>query len=510
MSTGISTSSSAIHENNWEETVDKVVKLLCQYIKENEDMDTPVVKFLEPEKLQDTLQLQLPEKGGGLENIMKDVKQTLDYSVRTGHKRFFNQLFAGTDLAGVLGEWVTAVLNTSMYTYEVAPVLTLMELKLIEKMCSMIGFENGDGVFCPGGSISNLVALISARNWTLKHVKKSGLQPDDKLVAFASAECHYSIKRGTSIIGLGMDATIPVSTDPITGSMDPEKLEQSIEAAIAQGKKPFFINATAGTTVRGSFDLLEEISRIAKKYNIWMHVDGAWGASVIFSSQLKHLVKGIHLADSVTWNPHKLMGVPLQCSAVLVNTASDPHVLEKCNASHADYLFHDHEDKNYDLGDKTIQCGRHVDVLKLWLSWKCHGDEGYARRVDIAWENTQHLVQGIKKRSDRFRLVCEPEFCNICFYYIPESLRDKIIDKNAETVLSSDPKFMESDEMKQLGQVTQAIKRKMQHAGTMLVNFQPLGKDLPNFFRMILNCPQVNSDDMEFVLEEIDRLGHNL
>ncbi len=154
-----------------------------------------------------------------------------------------------------------------------------------------------------------------------------------------------------------------------------------------------------------------------------MHVDASWGGPAILSTNRKNLIKGIELSDSLTWNPHKGMGIPVQCSALILNNHKG--ALERSNSSKAEYLFQKSLGSEYDMGDKTLTCGRKNDVLKLWLSFKKHGIEKYRRRIDRALENADNFAYLIKKRGDIFALVEEPTYVNVCFWYIPKHLRSK-------------------------------------------------------------------------------------
>ncbi|KAL3312026.1 glutamate decarboxylase gad1, partial [Cichlidogyrus casuarinus] len=153
------------------------------------------------------------------------------------------------------------------------------------------------------------------------------------------------------------------------GEMLPEEFEKEVIKAKNEKSVPFFVSACAGTTVLGAFDPIDKIADICRRYNIWLHIDCAWGGGVLLSRKHRYLVKGIEKADSVTWNPHKVMGATLQCSAILLRK---PDILENCNSMAADYLFQKDKqyDTAYDTGDKTIQCGRHNDIFKLWLMWR--------------------------------------------------------------------------------------------------------------------------------------------
>ncbi|CAJ0939663.1 unnamed protein product [Ranitomeya imitator] len=198
-------------------------------------------------------------------------------------------------------------------------------------------------------------------------------------------------------------------------------------------------------------------------------------------------------ADSVTWNPHKLLGVGLQCSAFLLRDTTQ--ILEQCHAAKATYLFQTDKfyDLKYDTGDKSIQCGRRVDCLKLWLMWKALGSKGLEGRVDGVLDQTRYLAEEMKKREG-FRLVMEPEFVNLCFWYVPPSLR------NQENSL---------DFWTRLGKVAPVLKERMMKKGSMMVGYQPHGHRV-NFFRQIVVNPDVTKEDLDFFLDEIERLAEDL
>ncbi|XP_059909808.1 acidic amino acid decarboxylase GADL1-like isoform X3 [Gadus macrocephalus] len=259
------------------------------------------------------------------------------------------------------------------------------------------------------------------------------------------------------------------------------------------GAVPFMVSATAGTTVLGSFDPIEELADVCEEHNLWLHVDACWGGAALLSNKHKHLLKGVQRAHSVAWNPHKMLMAGQQCSAFLVRDKTG--LLQRCHSACASYLFQ--KDKFYDIscdtGDKSIQCGRKADAFRFWLMWKALGTRELERRVDHALEMARYLTEGIKKR-DGFRLLMEPEYTNVCFWYIPPSMR-KIPDS---------PEFWQKVEA-----VAPKIKERMMKTGSMMVGYQSHGINA-NFFRMIIISPWVSTKDMDFVLDEIHRLGADL
>lgn len=190
-----------------------------------------------------------------------------------GHPHFFNQLSTGLDLVSMAGEWLTATANTNMFTYEIAPVFILMENVVLTKMREIIGWTSGDSILAPGGSISNLYAFLAARHKMFPGYKERGTKAlPGELVMFTSDQSHYSIKSCASVGGLGTDNCVMVPSDE-HGRMIPRELERLIVERKQKGYVPFFVNATAGTTVLGAFDPIIEIADICKKYGLWLHVD---------------------------------------------------------------------------------------------------------------------------------------------------------------------------------------------------------------------------------------------
>jgi sulfinoalanine decarboxylase/sulfinoalanine decarboxylase/aspartate 1-decarboxylase len=305
-------------------------------------------------------------------------------------------------------EVLTTVVNSSMYTFKVAGPQVLIEQEVVARMCAKVGFGAGEGILAPGGSLANLTAMTIARNEAVPGVRENGFGGASYTV-YTSAAGHYSTRKNAGILGLGRSRVCEVAIDG-NGRMDVGRLRQAITVDREAGFKPILINATAGTTVLGVFDPLRDIAEVAAEEGVWMHVDGALGGSVLLSKRHRHLVEGSELADSFTWNAHKMMGVPLACSAILIKKKG---LLEKHFSEVAPYLFQaDGDDLN--PGTKSIQCGRRNDALKVWAAWLYHGDEGYGRRVEHLFDLAGHAASRIDD-DPGLVLVTQPESINVCF-----------------------------------------------------------------------------------------------
>ncbi|CAJ0598935.1 unnamed protein product [Cylicocyclus nassatus] len=481
--------------DNWEGSekfLKAVVNVLLKYIREQNDRSKKVLDFHHPAEMLKLIDMSIPEKPQNLEHLVKECEKVLKYGVKSGHPRFFNQISCGLDLVGMAGEWLTATANTNMFTYEICPVYILMENAVLRQMYKCVGWnpDTSDGIFAPGGTISNLYGLLVARYAFDPRGKQLGLKELPKLCCFTSASSHFSIKSAAAVCGIGTDNCFYIPTDE-RGKMIPELLEKKIIECKNNGLHPFFVCATCGTTVYGAMDPFEEVANICKKHKIWYHVDAAWGGGLFLSPEHHDKLKGISRADSITWNPHKLMGAMLQCSACLFQKKG---LLMDCNKMKADYLFMQDKfyDVSYDTGDKSIQCGRHNDVFKLWLMWKSKGMEGYREQVNMLMDHSAYFAKKVKE-TEGFELIMEPEFLNVCFYYVPKKLRN----------LSKEEKY------KALDKIAPAIKGEMMKRGWTMVAYQP-EKDRAKFFRLIISNQAIRREDLDFLMKEIALIGESL
>ena len=448
------------------QALSETFKLIDQHLETLKDPNLKVNEFMLPEALKSRFDFELRDQGTDYEALISYLRQYLHYSVKTGSKQYLNQLFGGTNLPALLGEFITSLSNTSMYTYEVSPVATLMESEVIRKMNSFTGFSNGDGIFLTGGSNTNLVAMISARNRKFPETKRKGINHLSPLTAFVSERSHFSFTKGANAIGIGSDNIIKVKTDAL-GKMDPVALETAIEASIAAGNLPFFIGATCGTTETGAFDPLDKLVPIAKKYNLWLHADGSWGGSAIMSPKQRHLFEGLEQCDSFSWNPHKLMNIPLICSVLLVREKG--WLYDYFNTFDTSYIYHEDETSEYDLGPKSLQCGRRVDALKLWLAWKYYGDEGYVNRIDHLFDLAAYATEWVDRRP-QLQLMFPTQSLNVNFRF-------------------SDPEITDHDEF------NRQVRQNLLVSGKSMVNYCHLEKGLS--IRLILLNPELSTGDID-------------
>lgn len=450
-----------------EDLVEKVFKLVQNQIQDETDK---VVEFADAKTILDEIPIEITQAGDGLENLPEYIKKYLHYSVKTGNKMFQNQLYQGFNVPAFIGEVVTAYTNTSMYTYEVAPVATLMEIELIRKMCQAIGYSNGDGVFVTGGSNANMIAMLTARNTKFPEFRATGSQ-GKVFTAFLNKDAHYSFKNAANMLGIGSKNLHLIETDD-KGRMLPEALNMAIVESKSRGEIPFFIGATAATTMRAAYDPLLDLSKIAKEHGLWLHMDGSFGGSIVLSNKYKSLVEGIEEVDSVAWNPHKLMNIPLVCSVILVKQKGR---LEFNIADvNTDYIYHENDTQQYDLGKKSVQCGRRVDALKLWCAWKCLGDDGYANRIDTLIENAMYFESKVKESKD-MELLADRQSFAVCFRVKSNAL--EVNDFNIQ------------------------LREEMRKSGELLLNYGYVDGKVA--FRFVSVNPEISHKDIDRMFEVI-------
>lgn len=383
--------------------------------------DTKAYAGLSPEDLKKAVHVEnlLPDNGEGFDNVLDALKrQILPNFLRTSSTDYMAHLHSPALLESIAAELIIAAFNQSMDSWDQAPVATEVELEVIQKLCSLYGYdEQSDGVFTSGGSQSNISALLFARDWYCKNklgydVKKHGL-PENyrKLRIYTSEISHFSMEKGAHLLGLGYDAVVKVPVDD-KQKIDACALEKLIGQDLENGNLPFCVVATIGTTDYGSIDPMNEISSVCQKYGLWLHADAAYGSAVILSSKYAQRVAGFNLCDSITVDFHKMFLLPISCSAVLLRDASNFEALEL----HADYLNReeDEEDGYTNLVGKSLQTTRRFDALKVWVSFKMRGKDGWGEIIDTCMENAAYLYSRLRNDAE-FETVTEPEISSVVF-----------------------------------------------------------------------------------------------
>ncbi len=288
----------------------EIFNRLVRDLLADEDQN-PVAERIPSAHLYKRLDLKLQKDGISASELEKSLKDLVFTTPRTATNAFFNQLFGGRQEKAILGDLLSVILNNSMYTYKAAGPQIGVEKTVLREVCDMIGWdENADGTLAPGGSMTNFMGMLMARDAFNEKTKYDGV--NQQMTVYTSVESHYSIQKNAAFAGIGRNNVRKISTDT-QGRMDVAVLRKTIQTDIANGFHPILINCTAATTVLGAYDNLVEANSIAKEFGIWLHVDGAYGGSVLLSEKYKHLIEGVENVDSFTLNAHKMLGKNWYC-----------------------------------------------------------------------------------------------------------------------------------------------------------------------------------------------------
>jgi L-2,4-diaminobutyrate decarboxylase len=398
-----------------------LIDRMADYLDAVEDL--PVSTSCPPAEIAARFAGPLPHEGRPSREVWDDTwKMVVADSIHFAHPMYMGHQVAPPLPHAVLADALVSLLNQSVAVREMSPTGTFVEGQVIRWLAEVLGYPaSSDGTLVSGGSAANLTGLLAAREARFPGCWKAGVpatRDAGRAVLLVSPHAHYCIERSAGLMGLGSDAVLPVAER--SGRMDPAALEDAIHAVRRDGRVPFAIVATAGSTATGLFDPLDRIADIAEREGVWLHVDGAHGASFLLSQELRHRLSGIERADSVAWDPHKMMFMPISTGAVFVR---ERRYLDAAFQQSAPYLFHAQpgEARSSDLGKRTLQCSRRLDALKLWVCLQHYGANYFADLIEHTVRTTQCLHEKLLAAPD-FEPMHVPEGNILCFRYVPERI----------------------------------------------------------------------------------------
>jgi L-2,4-diaminobutyrate decarboxylase len=315
--------------------------------------------------------------------------------------------------AAVWAEPLISAMNQSLAVREMSPAGTLIERGMIAWLADLAGLgPDAGGTFTSGGTEANFTALLAARAAAMPDAWQHGVGPDPPIIV-CGEHAHYSISRAAGQLGIGVASVITV---PTRGHrLDVAALPDLLDRGAAAGRRIMAVVASAGSTATGTFDEIDRIAAVCEDRGLWLHVDAAHGGSALLSQRHRARLRGIERADSIAWDPHKMMLLPIPCSVVLLR---DEARLDAAFAQAAPYLFHaEGRTRSQDQGVRSFACSRRLEALKLWVVLHRYGTDGLAALYDRLCRMAAALHERVE-RHPAFTALHAPESNILCFRWI--------------------------------------------------------------------------------------------
>ncbi len=399
---------------------EEVLAIAVDYLAETRGGEGPVSTPLSADELAQLFDEPLPRRGRPLSEVAGRLRrEVVPASNRLFHPRAMGHQVSAPLPAAVWAEPLVAALNQSLAVFEMSPAGTAIENRVVRWMCDLAGFgPAAGGTFTSGGTEATFTALLAARAAALPDAWSKGVGAEPPVVLHGE-HAHYAVSRAVGALGLGTDAAVPVPSEGYR--MDVAALEAELDRQAARGRPVMAVVATAGTTATGSFDDLDAIGLLCEERDVWLHVDGAHGASALLSTVHRGRLRGVERARSLAWDPHKMMLMPLSAGAVLVRDERD---LDAAFAQRAPYLFHGAEgERSPDQGKRSFQCSRRLDALKVWVALQRYGADGFGALYDGLCATARALHAALAARRD-FEALHEPESNILCFRWVGDGSLD--------------------------------------------------------------------------------------
>ncbi|OOS23391.1 pyridoxal phosphate-dependent decarboxylase family protein [Moraxella pluranimalium] len=372
------------------------------------------------------------------------VELFLNKSLKVHHPHSLAHLHCPTMVTSQIAEVLINATNQSMDSWDQSPAGSLMEVQLIDWLRQKVGYGSGQaGVFTSGGTQSNLMGVLLARDWCIAKnyqnadgqpwsVQRDGIPADamQKVKVICSENAHFSVQKNMAMMGMGFQSvvTVPVNDN---AQIDIAALEQTMQALQDDGKIVACVVATAGTTDAGAIDDLKAVRALTDKFGAWMHIDAAWGGALLLSNDYRDMLDGIELSDSVTLDFHKHFFQSISCGAFLLKDEQNYRFMHY----EAEYLnsAYDEEHGVPNLVSKSLQTTRRFDALKLWMTIEALGEELYGSMIDHGVKLTRQVADYIKA-TDGLELLVEPQFASVLFRVVPAGYPAEFIDSLNQNV----------------------------------------------------------------------------
>src|SRR5215216_576697 len=378
--------------------------------------DRPAYRHTSSRKIRSGLDANLPTKGTDFDSLLKVFRETLvPFSRQNAHPRMFGYVQSPGTPIGAFADLLASTLNANLTIWRSAPAPVELERLTIDWIRQILGFNpEAGGLFVSGGSMANLAALAAARQ-TKEHLL-------GRLRMYASSATHFSITKAAALLGIGRENVQHVAVDDHF-KMRMDDLVAKITADLEAGYIPFCVVGNAGTVDSGAVDPLTEIREVANRFQLWMHVDGSYGAFAILADSARKLFAGMEQADSIALDPHKWLYLPVDVGCVIYR---DPETARAAFAHEAEYtrMFGEQADEAFVCWDYGPELSRRFRAFKVWMLLKGAGLDRLSAAIESNLACARHL-ESVVQASDDFEMAAPVELSIFCFRYVPASLRNE-------------------------------------------------------------------------------------
>jgi L-2,4-diaminobutyrate decarboxylase len=407
----------AFNPETFQQQGHQLVDMLSTYFAQvQEGTGISPFKHYHPDELVDFWQKKLEQKP--TEDLSTFFEEVIHQNIHTPHPQYMGHQVAATLPVNALADFLGAALNSGLGVYEMGSPIVAMERVVIKNLAKVLGYtEQADGVLTSGGTLGNLTALLTARHLKLPGDSwKEGTSASQKPALMVSEAAHYCVDRAAKVMGWGEEGIIKIPVDA-QYCIRHDLLPQYLAEAKAQGKIVIAVVGNACSTSTGSYDNLEAIADFCETNDLWMHVDGAHGASVAFSDKYRPLIKGIERADSIVLDFHKMLLTSALTTALVYKNGNDAY---RTFAQQASYLWADDQETEWhNLGKRTFECTKVAMSLRIFMIWQTYGSAIFGEHVTYLYD-LGHLFGEILEESKDFEMPISPQSNIVCFRYVPD------------------------------------------------------------------------------------------
>lgn len=390
----------------------ELVDALADHLAAARLTEVPAYPGLSPEAMMSRWPDHFPVNGSP--QLSSLVSSYLTGSTQLHSPRYIGHQVAAPAPLLAFAHLVSALINQSSAVFEMSPSATVMEKHVVSWMARQLGYgPEADGMIVSGGALGNLTCLLAAR------ARARERWPGARPAILVSEQSHYCVARAAEILGLEPEAVISVPADA-SFRMDVQQLDHNIRSTRDRGLAVMAVAASACSTATGSYDPVEATAELCERHGLWLHVDGAHGASAVLSSRYRALTAGIERADSVVWDIHKMMMAPALATGIFFRAGSAAFADLSQKAA---YLL-DERVARYDGAQRTIECTRPALALPIYLALQALGTEVFGEYVTAMYDRARRFAQMLEA-TPGFELAVAPESNILCFRYAPRADHDR-------------------------------------------------------------------------------------